>query len=78
MSKTPLGFVPARDPNNALDVDLNQFGNAVKTTLELGPIGARAVRAGFSFVQQKSKNAFIFRPFRRFQQAEKTASPSYS
>ena len=42
-------------------------------TVKLGPIGARRVSTNLSFVQQKAKNAFIFRPFRRLQQAEKTA-----
>jgi hypothetical protein len=42
-------------------------------TLKLGPIGARRVPAGLLFVQQKSKKGFIFRCFRRYQQAEKAA-----
>jgi hypothetical protein len=40
-------------------------------TVKLGPIGARRVSAGLSFVQQNSGNALIFRRFHRFQQAEK-------
>jgi hypothetical protein len=42
-------------------------------TVKLGPIGARRVPAGLLFVQQKSKKGFIFRCFRRYQQAEKAA-----
>jgi hypothetical protein len=44
-----------------------------RITVKLGPIGARRVSAGLSFVQQNSGNAFIFRRFRRFLQAEKAA-----
>jgi len=39
--------------------------------VKLGPIGARRLPAGSSFGQQNSRNVFIFRRFRRFQQAGK-------
>jgi pimeloyl-ACP methyl ester carboxylesterase len=41
--------------------------------VKLGPIGARRVSTGFSFVRQRSGKCFIFRYLRRFQQAEKAA-----
>ena len=56
----------------AASAGLQDTGQAAPAhTVKLGPIGARRVSAGLSFVQQNSGNALIFRRFHRFQQAEK-------
>jgi hypothetical protein len=58
-----------RGGNAGLQVTGSAHGST-DYTVKLGPIGARRVSEGRRLVRQKSRNAFIFRRFRLFQQAE--------